>query len=135
MGLRLAEIVKILKAKIITGNDKLNIMIEFACASDLMSDILRGNVENCLLITGLNSVQTIKTAVISNISAIVLVRDKEPLQEVIEEAKKYELPFLSTPFTMYTACGRLFSKGLKGVDGRQDTRKKNYSKEEFQDKV
>jgi len=118
MGMKLSEIVDILKAKVFVGFDKLDLYIEAACASDLMSDLLRGNVEGALLITGLNSVQIVKTSLISNIPAIVLVRSKKPLEEVINEAKKYNLPILSTPFTMYTACGKLFKNGLMGVDGR-----------------
>lgn len=131
MSMRLSEIVKLLNAEVFAGHDKLDMYLDTACATDLMSDLLRGDVEDSLLLTGLNSVQTIKTAVISNISAVVLVRAKKPLKEVIEETEKHDLPLLSTPFTMYTACGRLFKEGIRGVDGRT----KSYSKEKIQDKV
>ena len=118
MGLRLSEIANILRAEVLVGHDKIDLYVDSACASDLMSDLLSADVEGTLLITGLNSIQVIKTAVISNISAVVLVRAKEPLKEVLDEARRYNLPFLSTPFTMYTACGRLFKNGLRGVEGR-----------------
>jgi hypothetical protein len=27
---------------------------------------------------------------------------------------------MSTPFTMFSACGRLFSRGLRGVEGKKE---------------
>jgi len=50
--------------------------------------------------------------------AVVLVRGKEPDQEMVSEARSHGLPVLSTPFTMFTACGRLFKQGLRGIDQR-----------------
>jgi len=35
---------------------------------------------------------------------------------MISQARDHDLPILSTPFTMYTACGRLFREGLRGVE-------------------
>ena len=59
-----------------------------------------------------------RTAVITGVAALVLVRGKEPDAEMVAEARLHGLPVLSTPFTMFTACGRLFSHGLRGVDQR-----------------
>jgi len=44
------------------------------------------------------------------------VRGKEPDPEMVAEARLHGLPVLSTPFTMFTACGRLFNQGLRGID-------------------
>jgi hypothetical protein len=44
------------------------------------------------------------------------VRGKKPDQEGIELARGKNIPLLSTKFMMYTACGLLFSHGLKGID-------------------
>ena len=115
--MKLSEITELLRAKVFVGYNKLNLDVDTACASDLMSDLLRGELEGALLITGLNSIHIVKTAVISGIVGVVLVRGKKPSMEVMEEAKKYDLPLLATPFSMYTACGRLFKKGIRGPDG------------------
>jgi hypothetical protein len=50
--------------------------------------------------------------------AIVFVRKKRPSPDVIELADNHEIPLLTTPFTMFSSCGRLFAKGLRGVEGR-----------------
>ncbi len=119
MGLKLSEIAEILNAEVLTGHNRLDIFIDFAGATDFMSDLLSDDSENCLLLTGLNSIQAIRTAVISSIQAIVLVRGKSPLKEVIIEAKKHNLPLLSTRLTMFTACGRLFKNGIRGIDDKK----------------
>ena len=114
--MKLSEIRDLLRAKVFVGDNKLDLYVDIACASDLMSDLLRGELEGALLITGLNSIHIVKTAVISGIVGVVLVRGKKPSMEVMEEANKYGLPLMATPFSMYTACGRLFKKGIRGPD-------------------
>jgi predicted transcriptional regulator len=113
---KLADIKDMLRAEVIVGHDKLDVPVETGTASDLMSDILRGPTAGSVLLTGLNNLQVIRTSAIAGVAAVVLVRDKEPSQEVIEQAKEHGLPLLSTPFTMFSACGRLYSKGLRGVE-------------------
>lgn len=114
--MQLAEIQKILKAKVIVGEDKLAMNIEAGAGGDLMSDLLRRPMNGVAVLSGLNTLQVIRTAVITGVAALVLVRGKEPDSEMVAEARLHGLPVLSTPFTMFTACGRLFSRGLRGID-------------------
>ena len=115
--MRLSEIQKALKAKVIVGNDKLDIELIGGAASDLMSDLLRGPPKTgVLVLSGLNNIHVIRTAVIAGVSAVVVARDKVPSADMIAYAREQELPLLSTPFTMYTACGRLFGRGLRGIE-------------------
>jgi hypothetical protein len=46
---------------------------------------------------------------------VILVRGKQPDQDMIALAREHALPLLWTPFTMFTACGRLFEQGLRGL--------------------
>jgi len=82
----------------------------------LMSDLLRGPKDGAVVLTGLNNLQVVRTAIVSGVAAVVLVRGKQPEQETIALAREHDLPLLSTPFTMYTACGRLFRAGLRGLE-------------------
>jgi len=117
--MKLSEAREILKAKVATGEDKLDMDLNAGAGSDLMSDLLRGSKEGVLVLSGLNNIQVIRTAVIAGVSALVLVRGKEPDKEMKAEASEHGLPVLSTPFTMFTACGRLFNAGLRGVDPKK----------------
>lgn len=105
-----------MRADLVVGEDKLDMTIKAGAGSDLMSDLLRGPKDGVVVLSGLNTLQVIRTAVIAGVAAVVMVRGKQPDQDVIAQARLYDLPLLSTPFTMFTACGRLFRQGLRGVE-------------------
>lgn len=117
-SLKLADIKELLHAEVIVGEDKLDIPVNAGTASDLMSDMLTGQNSGVVMLTGLCNVQTIRTSVIAGVAAVVLVRGKEPTPEIIAQAREHGVPLLSTSFTMFTSCGRLFAKGLGGVEGK-----------------
>jgi predicted transcriptional regulator len=114
--LKLEDIKETLRAEVIVGHDKMAITAKTGTASDLMSDILRGPTNGSVLLTGLNNIQVIRTAVIADVVAVILIRDKKPSPDMISLAGEHGLPVLSTPFTMFSSCGRLFRKGLRGVE-------------------
>jgi DRTGG domain len=114
--MKLADIKETLRAEVIVGQDKLDLPVETGCASDLMSDLLRGPTNGAVLLTGLNNIQVIRTSVISGVVAVILIRDKKPTPEMTSLAVEHGLPVLSTPFTMFSSCGRLFNMGLRGVE-------------------
>ncbi|MBU0735733.1 MAG: hypothetical protein KKG10_16485 [Proteobacteria bacterium] len=114
--MKLSEIKELLHAEVIVGHDKLDTPVKAGTASDLMSDMLTGPNNDVVLLTGLCNIQVIRTSVIAGVQAIVFVRGKRPSKEMLVDARKHDIAILTTPFTMFTACGRLFSKGLRGVD-------------------
>lgn len=115
--MKLKEIKEILKAEIIYGEEFLNKEIKKVAASDLMSDVLSFSKPDSLLLTGLTNSQVIRTAEMSEIGIICFVRGKKPQSDVIELAKKKNIPLLLTKFSMYEACGRLYIKGLPCCEG------------------
>ena len=114
--MKLSSIKNALEAAVIVGEDKLDISIKAGAASDLMSDVLKWPTSDTVLLTGLNTIQSIRTSVIANVSAIVIIRGKQPSPEMISHAAKHSLPLLTTPFPMFSSCGKLFDKGLRGVE-------------------
>ncbi len=115
--MKIEEIVKTLDAKIHYIPEGYDIEINNAGASDLMSDVLAYVAQDILLITGLLSPQVIRTADLMDISAVVFTRGKIPPEEIIEEAKKANIAILSTSLKTYSACGLLFSAGMRSIDG------------------
>jgi predicted transcriptional regulator len=77
-----------------------------------MSDVLAFSRAGALLLTGLVNVQTIRTAYIAEIVAVVFVRGKKPDETVISAAREKGIPVLGTPYSMYEACGILYQHGL-----------------------
>ena len=113
--MKLSEICEILQATVKTGSDKMEMEIDCGAASDLMSDILRFPKEQTILITGLCTTQIVRTAVIAGLMAVVVVRGKEPDEEMIQQARENDLPLLCTHLNMFSSCGRLYSNGLKPI--------------------
>jgi DRTGG domain. len=86
-----------------------------AFASDLMSDVLRFHMENTVLITGLCSMQAVRTAEISNISCIIFARDKQVTDDMMELAKEHDIAIITAGATMFEISGKLYRNGLKPV--------------------
>ena len=116
--LTLKDVCKVLDASVLTGEDSLEMPVLSACGSDLMSDVLAFTKERTLLLTGLTNLQVIRTADISDLSAIVFVRGKIPQPDLIAAAKERDIPLLITNHPMYEACGLLYQKGLRGCSSQ-----------------
>jgi len=99
--------------KLICGKEKISHEIEYAFASDLMSDVLTLKCDNLLLITGLANLQTIRTAEMSDAGCILIVRDKAVTAEMLQLANESGIPLITCSTTMFRAAGELYSAGLK----------------------
>lgn len=84
-----------------------------AFSSDLMSDVLRWHKENMILITGLATIQTIRTAEVSGIMCIVLARGKKVTDDMLELAKESDISIVVSPESMFEISGKLYENGIK----------------------
>lgn len=110
----IAEIKEVLDARVISGEAYLNNEVHTACGSDMMSDVLAFMKDRAVLLTGLCNPQVIRTAEMMDVVCIVFVRGKQPDEDMIELANEREIPLLSTGHRMFSACGILYEKGLRG---------------------
>ncbi|BCS81256.1 hypothetical protein [Anaerocellum diazotrophicum] len=83
-----------------------------ACGSDLMSDVLAFVKEKVILLTGLVNPQVIRTAEMMDIKAVIIVRGKQPSEEMLKLAKEKCIALLGTDYPMFQACGILYENGL-----------------------
>ena len=114
--MKLREVQRILKAEIIwSTEEQLDIDVDYAGASDLMSDALAFSEPGLLFLTGLSNAQSVRTAHIIEAKAILYVRGKTPDMEGLEFAVQNSIPILSTACLMYEACGLLRHHGLPGI--------------------
>jgi hypothetical protein len=109
------EIIELIQPAIVTGEIMPSLNLERAFSSDLMSDVLTVNSEGLLLITGLNNMQTIRTAEMAEISVVLLVRNKRPSHEMIELARKEGILLMVSEKSMFRVSGLLFQAGLNPV--------------------
>ena len=110
------EIAAVLDAQWLCCQEEESREIHSAFASDMMSDVLAFVQEDTLLLTGLVNSQSIRTCEMLDVPCIVFVRGKDPRPDALEMAEEIGLPALKTAYSMYEACGRLFSAGLKPVN-------------------
>ncbi|MDF2472940.1 MAG: hypothetical protein K0R92_1787 [Lachnospiraceae bacterium] len=103
-----------LGARLICGEMYLEKEVHTACGSDMMSDVLAFVKDQSVLLTGLCNMQAIRTAEMMDIICIVFVRGKEPDEAMIQLAKEREIVLLTSGHRMFSACGLLYEKGLRG---------------------
>ncbi len=115
--MKLSEIKEILKAEVLAGESQLDKTIMAAGGADLMEDVLAAVAQGSVLLTGLTTEQSLQTARIAGVGAIVFVRGKRPDDRTVARAKDWKLPLLSTRYSLFVASGRLYINGLRGLDG------------------
>jgi len=112
--LKLVEIRILLACEILAGEDRLSLAVETAVASDAMSEILASPRPGALMITGLANIQSVRTADVADIPAILYVRGKRPNEKAVDLARRLGIILLATTAGMFDACGLLRDRGLRG---------------------
>lgn len=113
--MRVSDIVRLLDGKMLCGQDRGDYTIEVAFASDLMSDVLTLKNDHVLLITGLNNMQTIRTAEMSDINCIILARNKKASEDMIALARENDLILIECRYSVFKTSGLLFQAGVKPI--------------------
>ncbi|SMC55614.1 DRTGG domain-containing protein [Papillibacter cinnamivorans] len=113
--MKLSRVQELLKATVLC-NDRLldELEVNAACGSDLMSDVLAFVKDQGMLLTGLVNAQAIRTAEMMDMRCVVFVRGKLPGPSVVDLAAEKDIVVMSTPYSMFTACGTLYAGGLVG---------------------
>ncbi len=121
--MKLSEIIKKYNFKVYTPELITEIELNYAFCSDLMSDalIILNSVTDerilaqSMLITGLTTNQSIRTAEMLDVNVVLLVRGKIPSLKVVDLAIESNIILLSTEQTMFNMSGLLYSDGIKGI--------------------
>ncbi len=108
------EAKELVHAALICGEDRLDEEVHSACGSDMMSDVLAFVKDQAILVTGLCNPQVIRTAEMMDMRCVLFVRDKKPTEEMISLADEAGIVLLASGHRMFTACGLLYSGGLRG---------------------
>ncbi|WP_026475925.1 DRTGG domain-containing protein [Alkaliphilus transvaalensis] len=113
--MNLKHVQQLLDAEILSGEAHMEREVNTVFACDLMSDVLSLIEDKTILLTGLVNLQTIRTAEMLDINAVVFVRGKIPDHETLKIAKENNIVILSTKHILFTSCGILYNNGLKGA--------------------
>ena len=110
------EIMSALHADLLCGENKLSQECLAGCGCDLMSDVLAFPKEHMCLLTGLTNSHVVRTCEMLDLPGVVFARSMEPLADALALAREIDLPMLKTPYTMFEACARLYTAGLRPVE-------------------
>ena len=84
----------------------------------MMSDVLAFVKEQAVMLTGLVNPQVVRTAEMMDMKCIVFVRGKRPDMSMIELAQERDIVLVCTKMEMFSSCGKLYEKGLRGASGK-----------------
>jgi hypothetical protein len=110
----LKEIMQVVEAELLVDGPS-DSVVHYACASDLMSDVLHLVKPRTLLITGLTNPQVVRTADMADIPVILFARGKYPAPDTLALAKQLGIAAALSPYSMFEAAGLLYSAGLRGI--------------------
>ncbi len=111
--MKLGQIVTALGCEVLSGQQRLDLEVQTGFAADLMSDVLASARHGDLLITGLSSAQSVHTAEVADMGAILLVGGRRPAEDALLIARRRDLPVLLTSRGMFEVCGVLYQHGLR----------------------
>jgi len=109
----LREAADVLKAEAVVAAGEPETALMGCFAADLMSDVLALARPGSLLLSGLTTDQTIRTAAIKHVVAVVVIEGKEVGPDMREAAREHAVPVYRTPLSKYEACGLLMQAGLR----------------------
>jgi predicted transcriptional regulator len=109
------DIAGLIDGKVICCEDRLSTSVEYAFASDLMSDVLTVEKENILLITGLTNLQVIRTSEMSDINCVKVARDKKVNDDMVRLAEENNIILVESPHSVFHVSGELYKAGLKPI--------------------
>ena len=113
--MKIGDIAELLDAKVLTPELDASVEVLHAFTSDLMSDVLTKDYHKTILVTGLSNLQAIRTAEMSDIKEVIIGRDKQVGQEMIDLARENDIMLLQCGYSLFRISGMLYEAGIKAV--------------------
>jgi len=113
--MKINEVINVIGGKVVCGEAILDLEVKKGFASDLMSDVLTLDTDDVLLITGLANLQAIRTAEMSDISCVVIARNKKVSKEMAQLAKECNITLIECSGSVFKTAGKLYEAGIKPI--------------------
>lgn len=113
--MKISKLVELCDLRVLATNESIEEEIEYAFASDLMSDVLTLDKSGVLLITGLSNLQAIRTAEMSDVMAIIIARGKEISKEMVDLAQENKIILFTSEYSVFRISGELYNAGVKAL--------------------
>jgi len=107
------DIVEKLGLKVISGKELLERKVTGAYVGDLLSDTLANSKKGNLWITIQIHQNIVAVASSKELSGIIIVNGRKPVEETIKKAKEEEIPLMISNLLSYEVTGRLYEIGIR----------------------
>ena len=107
--MKLNQMVEKLNLDVRVGINNLNVEVENAYISDLLSDVLANSQENDLWITLQIHPNIIAIASMKGLSGIVIINGREPEEDTVVKAKEENISIMVTSMTAFELSGKLYA--------------------------
>jgi len=84
-----------------------------AYTSDLLSDVMANTKKDNIWITLQTHLNIVAVATLKEITAVIVVLDKEIDKDTLEKAEGEKITILKTPMTAYQVSGKLYELGIR----------------------
>ena len=88
-------------------------VVEFKVERGYASSMLRFSMEETVLITGLCNNQTMRTSEMSDLRVVVIGRDKQPDEEMLELAEELDITLIKSRYSIFKISGILYGAGIE----------------------
>jgi predicted transcriptional regulator len=128
--MKLKNVLSVAGGRVLTGEELLVRDVPSFFASDMMSEVLRYSSRGALLVTGNTNIQSLRTALIAELTGILFVRNKTPGAETVQLAGENGIFIGITPLDTFEVCGRIYGL-MKGAEGaKAEGREQGYAARE-----
>ncbi len=114
--MKVRDLINVLNAEVLSGEDKLDKEVASIGAGDMMSDVLALAQPEMIILSSHTSPQAVRTGLVTEILGLVIVAGKNIPPQTIKMAKENDFLLIKTESYMFSACGKLYEKGFKGID-------------------
>ena len=109
--MKLNEVLELVQGENITVDSDVDITSAIAC--DMLSVVMANGKAKGAFVTIQSSMNTIAVASLLDMGCIILARNTNMENKVIEKAKEEGIPVIKSPLTTFEICGILYGSGLK----------------------
>ena len=109
------EMVEQVELEVKTGADQLDAEVTGGYAGDLISAVMANAKQGNVWVTWHTHPNIVAAALITKLSAIVLICGRQPEEETIRKAQEEGLPILLSSLPAFELIGKLHGMGIPGA--------------------
>ena len=114
--MKVKEIVKDLNLEVAAGEKGLDREITGGYCGDLLSDVMANATSGDLWFTIQSHQNIVAVVVLKDLSAILLVNDRQPDEDTIAKAEEEGVPILLSPLSAFSLAGRVHEMGINRTE-------------------